>query len=369
MKEKIKKICDDFSKNNRFSGVCLVKQGDIIIFNEAYGLAHKGFNIPNRLDTMFDTASITKIFTATAILQLIEKGMLSFEDKITDIIDLKGTEIPTDVTVYNLLTHTSGIADDAEEEAGEKYSALFKDKPNYAIRNTEDFLPNFVYKKPNFKAGTDVRYNNCAFVLLGLAIEKITKKDYRTYVEANIFKPLGMKNTKFCAMDEVNINAAEGYYGCYDEKDNLVQWKKNIYSYPPIGSPDGGVLSTVKDLDIFIRKLKENVILTDKYKKMIFSPQCEFSKPFSKWKPVTTATIRNGYAFEFVEINNETFCMRKDGVNDGVGAMLSYYPQVDITIIILCNQDCNIWQMHRELQTIIYFSDINIGARHVINGK
>jgi CubicO group peptidase (beta-lactamase class C family) len=94
---------------------------------------------------------------------LIEKGLLHFEDKITDIIDLKGTEISSDVTIYNLLTHTSGIADDADEEAGEDYADLFINKPNYSIRNTADFLPQFAYKKSLFKAGTDVRYNNCAF--------------------------------------------------------------------------------------------------------------------------------------------------------------------------------------------------------------
>ena len=85
VKEKIKKICDDFSKKYNFSGACLVKQGNEVIFEQVYGLAHKGFNIPNNINTMFDTASVTKVFTATAILLLIEKGFLHFEDKITRI--------------------------------------------------------------------------------------------------------------------------------------------------------------------------------------------------------------------------------------------------------------------------------------------
>lgn len=355
MKEKIQKICDDFSKENNFSGVCLVRVENKVIFQQAYGLAHRGFNIPNNLNTMFDTASVTKIFTATAILILIEKKLLNFQDKITDIIDLKGTAIPTDVTIYNLLTHTSGIADDADEESGESYSDLFINKPNYSVRSTKDFLPQFAYKKPMFKAGTDVRYNNCAFVLLGLAIEKITGQDYRSFVSDNIFTPCGMNSTRFCAMDEVNENTAEGYFACYDENNNFVKWKKNIYSYPPIGSPDGGVYSTVNDLDMFIRKLKDNILLNSEFSNIIFSPHCKFSKPFQKWKPEPNATIRNGYAFEFVEIDGHVFCMRKDGLNDGVGAMLSYYPKVDGAIVILCNQDCNIWEMHRQIQTTLYY--------------
>lgn len=355
MKEKIQNICDNFSREKNFSGTCLVKEKDNVIFSKAYGLAHKGFNIPNTINTMFDTASVTKVFTAAAVLILIEKGLLNFKDKITDIIDLNDTEIPEDVTIYNLLTHTSGIADDADEEAGENYSDLFVNKPNYSIRNTKDFLPQFAYKKPVFKAGTNVRYNNCAFVLLGLAIEKITGQDYRGFVSDNIFNPLAMTSTKFCAMDDVNENTAEGYYACYNENNNFVKWKKNIYSYPPIGAPDGGVYSTVNDLDMFIRKLKKNELLNEEYSSMLFSPHCKFSKPFQKWKPVPNATIRNGYAFEFVEINDEVFCMRKDGLNEGVGAMLSYYPKIDTTIVILCNQDCNIWEMHRQIQTVLYY--------------
>jgi len=353
MKEKIRKICDDFSKNDDFSGTCLVKRGNDVIFSQAYGMAHKGFNIPNKLNTMFDTASITKVFTATAILILIQKGLVHFEDKVTEIIDLKGTAIRADVSIYNLLTHTSGIADDADEEAGENYSDLFINKPNYSIRNTGDFLPQFVYKEPMFKAGTDVRYNNCGFILLGLVIEKITGQDYRSFVTNNIFVPCGMVNTKFCAMDEVNTDVAEGYIGCYDENKNLIKWKKNIYSYPPIGSPDSGAYTTVNDLDIFIRKLKANMLLKTEYTNMLFSPHCEFVYSFKEWQ--LNATKRNGYAFEFVEINGNVVCMRKEGSNDGVGAMLSYYPNIDVTIIILCNQDCDIWQMHREIQTIVYY--------------
>jgi hypothetical protein len=165
-----------------------------------------------------------------------------------------------------------------------------------------------------------------------------------------------MLNTKFCAMDEVNENTAEGYIGCYDENKDLTKWKKNIYSYPPIGSPDAGVYTTVNDLDIFIRNLKENMLLDAEYTDMIFSPHCKFVKPFKNWEPIPNAAIRNGYAFEFVEINGDVFCMRKDGLNDGAGAMLSYYPKIDAAIIILCNQDCNIWQMHREIQTILYYN-------------
>ena len=87
-------------------------------------------------------------------------------------LGLSGTAISDDVTIYQCLTHTSGIGDDADEEAGEDYEALFKDKPNYSIRETSDFIPQCTTRDAVFSPGEGVRYNNCAFVLLGLVIEK-----------------------------------------------------------------------------------------------------------------------------------------------------------------------------------------------------
>ncbi len=353
MENKFKIICDEYAQSKNFSGVCMIKSNEQTYFSGAYGYANRAFHIPNKIDTKFDVASVTKIFTATAILSLIEKGSLKLSDKITDIIDLHNTEIPKDVEIRHLLNHTSGIADDAEEENGENYSDLFVESPNYAIRSCKDFLPNFAYKKPNFKAGTDIRYNNCAFILLGLAIEKITAMDCREYMAKRIFEPCAMYNTKFLAMDGINENTAEGYVGVYDENENLIGWKKNIYSYPPIGTPDGGVYTTCEDLNSFMRALVSGKILSREYTDILLTPQCQFSRK-SYWNIVPNTNIRYGYAFEFTEVDGHIFNIYKDGVNDGVAAICAFYPQLDITISILANQSCDVWEMHRKMQTVLY---------------
>lgn len=121
------------------------------------------------------------------------------------------TKIPNDVTITHLLTHTSGIADDADEEAGEKYVDLFIDKPNYSIRKCKDFIPQFAYKEPIFRAGTGVRYNNCAFALLGIVIEEVCHISYTEYVSKNIFDVCRMNNTGFYSKDHDNAAIAEGY--------------------------------------------------------------------------------------------------------------------------------------------------------------
>ena len=158
IQEEIIKIIN--KHQDSFSGCYYIKQGDKILAEGALGYANKEHKVPNHIDMRFDTASVTKLFTVVSILQLVEQGILHLEDRITDLVDLTGTKISDEVTVHHLLSHTSGIADDADEESGEDYALLFVNKPNYAIRNCCDFLPNFAYKDPVFSPGTNVRYND-----------------------------------------------------------------------------------------------------------------------------------------------------------------------------------------------------------------
>jgi len=359
MKQYMEQVFNKFKDESDFSGVCLITNGNDRILEKCSGMAHRGFLVKNNIDTMFDVASVTKVFTAAAILQLVENGMLGLDDKITEVLDLSRTKIPSDVKISQLLTHTSGIADDAEEELGENYSDLFVHTPNYSFRKLSDFLPNFVYKEPNFSAGTKCMYNNCAYILLGLVIEKLSNMDYKEYLTKYVFQPCGMNRTKFCAMDEIGDNAAENYVAVYNDCNEITGWKKNIYSYPPIGGTDGGVYTTANDLDSFIRNIDR--ILNRETKQQLFSPQCEFRNPFTRWKPELEATICNGFGFEFVEIGQKVFCIRKDGINEGVSAMLSYYPEYDANIIILSNQCDNVWELHRRLQNVLYDQYIKIG--------
>ncbi len=340
MKSKMLALFDEYMQHNNFSGVALIKQGDVPLFEYSSGFAHRGFEIKNKMTTLFDTASITKLFTAAGIVLLEARGRLSFNERIHNIIDLAGTRIPTDVEIHHLLTHTSGIADDADEEKGEDYAALFINSPNYAIRDNKDFLPSFAYKEPNFKAGTDVRYNNCAFVLLGLVIEKLTGQSYREFISENIFRSFGMDSTLFSAKDDTDPDIAEGYYIADDRKGTPV-WKKNIYSFPPIGTGDSGAYTTVYDLDRFIRHIRSSPI----FEKMLY-PQCEISRTYEQ------RIIRYGYAFEFIERQGEIFCAYKEGCNPGVCNMFCYYPGSDITFVILANQDCDVWKLHREAELL-----------------
>ena len=172
-----------------FSGVVLITQGSSQLFAGTYGYASRSWKTPNRLTTRFDTASVTKLFTAVATLQLIDQGVLAFDTTVVESLGLWDTAISREVNVYHLLTHTSGIADDAEEENGEEYADLFRTIPNYAVTETADFLPQFAYKPPNFPPGQGCRYCNCGYILLGLLIEKISGLSYRDYVRQRSSHP------------------------------------------------------------------------------------------------------------------------------------------------------------------------------------
>jgi CubicO group peptidase (beta-lactamase class C family) len=336
-----------YYEEHHFSEAAFIKGSEKIIFERAYGFAHRGFKVPNTIHTMFDTASVTKLFTAVATLQLVDRGKLRLDDRITDIIDLTGTQIPTDVTIAHLLTHTSGIADDADEELGENYEDLFIDKPNYSIRNCVDFIPQFAYKEPKFKAGTNVSYNNCAFVLLGLAIEKVSSESYRDFVTQNIFRTCGMNHISFSSKDEGDLQAAEGYAAMNNENDEVI-WKKNIYSFPPIGTSDGGAYTTVGDLDLFMRALVDRKLLSYEMTNEIMKPQSDIEQRF-EW-----GTIINGYGFHFNYDNSgKLIRMYKEGSNAGVAAMFAYYPEIDTTSVILANQTCNVWELHWKVEQLI----------------
>jgi CubicO group peptidase (beta-lactamase class C family) len=345
--DQIRSLIAKHADESGFSGVCLVKRGDDILVHEAYGFAHRGFGVPNTVHTRFDNASVTKVFTAAAILRLIVSGKVTLETQVMPFLGIDGTQISNDVNIFHCLTHTSGIADDADEEAGEVYEALFVDKPNYAIRQMADFLPQFAYKQSVFPPGEGVRYNNCAFTLIRLVIEKTTGMSYRDYVRQNVFAPAGMDGADFCAMDGVNTNLAE-HYKRIDHDDGTVEWRKNIYSYPPVGSPDGGATVTAMDLDRFMRSVVSGTLLGEEGSQLL-------QRPHVLVEQHDDCTLMNGFAFEFkLDTDGQVLRMNKEGFKAGVSSMLAYYPSIDTTVVLLANIEYSVWTMLREIETLLF---------------
>ncbi len=335
------------AQRDAFSGVALITQGSAQLFAGAYGYASRSWKIPNTLATRFDTASVTKLFTAIATLQLIERGFFAFDTPVIDFLGLRETAIAPTVNVYHLLTHTSGIADDAEEESGEDYADVWKTRPNYAVKETADFLPQFAHKPPNFPPGQGCRYCNCGYVLLGLLIEKACGLSYRDYVRQQIFAPAGMLHSDFFRMDMVNDEAAEGCDPLRDEHGVIVAWKKNIYSYPPIGSPDSGAYVTASDLDQFLRKLKAGALLSAPSVSAFFTPQV-LHHVGEEWRQMY------GYGVWFaVDGSRKVLFAEKEGINAGVSAVIRHYPDHDLNVVLLANTRQGVWEPLRAIHRLL----------------
>lgn len=339
----IKTQLGEISREENFSGVVLISKGEEDLISYASGLAHRGFKVENQMATRFDTASITKLFTAVSIFTLIEKGKLTLEDRLFDHLDLGETVISRDVTLQHLLTHTSGIGDDADEEAGESYEAVWRDKPCYGVRELKDFLPQFIYRERNFEPGEACRYNNCAFILLGLVIEKISGLNYKDFIQAHIFDKANMNASGFFSMDGIEENVAEGYAAIFADEDDekIIGYKKNIYSYPPVGGTDGGAYTTAADLKKFINALLNGKLLSKEWTDKLLSPQVEVDNNDKR-------SFHMAYGFEITKrkSDNQVICIRKEGSNAGVACDLKYYTEADTLVTILSNtDDCDIWKL------------------------
>ncbi|MGZ3623007.1 MAG: serine hydrolase domain-containing protein [Ktedonobacteraceae bacterium] len=335
-----------------FSGVVLITQGSSQLFAESYGYASRSWKVPNTFTTRFDTASVTKLFTAVATLQLIDRGVLAFDTPVIDFLGLQGTTISHEVNVFHLLTHTSGIADDVEEESGEVYADVWKTRSNYTVTETADFLPQFAYKPPNFAPGQGCRYCNCSFVLLGLLIEKVSGLSYRDYVRQHIFAPAEMLHSDFFRMDEINEDVAEGCDPLRDEQGNILAWKKNIYSYPPIGSPDGGAHSTASDLDRFLRKVKAGALLSPQSTAALFTPHVLY-RGHEAWNE-KYGYGRYGYALCFaVDDTGKVLFAEKEGTNAGVSAVVRHYSDQDINVVLLANIQNGVWEPVRMINRML----------------
>lgn len=325
---------NEFLADIEFSGVVLVRRGDQTLFESAHGLATQRWNVANALGMRFDSSAITKLFTSVAVLQQVVAGKLDLEASIHDYVDLSDTTIGRDVTLLHLLTHTSGLADDADEEAGEDYADLYVDTPNYSIFDTIDLLPFFAQKEPLEAPGIESHYINAGYVLVGLALEKVTGLSYRDYIERDVFAAAGMKDSGFFDRRDAVPNVAEGWDQAEDGS-----WESNIYKAPPIGGPDTGAYVTAEDLLRFLHALRVGVLLNPEYTSEFFTPQVEHDEE-----------TFYGLGLEFDM--NEDGSVRsyfKDGISAGASGILRHYLEEGIDVVVLSNAEEGAWDVIREL--------------------
>ncbi|HYD92214.1 MAG TPA: serine hydrolase domain-containing protein, partial [Flavobacterium sp.] len=211
----------------------LVSSRGNIIYKKAFGMADVELNVPMRTDHIFRIASITKQFTAVAILQLMEAGKLNLKDEITRFIPDYPMQGAT-ITIEHLLTHTSGIRD---------FTSIKDTVQRFKMDFTPTEVISYFQNQPmRFAPGTKYEYSNSNYFLLGYIIEKITGKTYAQYLEDHFFKPLGMANSFYGDDQKLIQNRAAGYTRGQKGIENAVA----ISMTQPYAA--GAILSTVEDL-------------------------------------------------------------------------------------------------------------------------
>ncbi|UHO39660.1 beta-lactamase family protein [Chryseobacterium capnotolerans] len=236
---------------NHFSGAVLVTKDGRVLLKKAYGWADYEWNIKNTIDTKFQLASVTKQFTAAAILLLVEKGKLSLDDKLSKFFpDYPKAD---SVTVHMLLSHTSGLAMGFKEIA---LSSMDKESAYAEIKK----IP---YE---FSPGTKSGYSNIGYYLLAKIIEKVSGEKYAVFLKKNIFEKAGMKNTGVSNNESVVEKKAKAY--CHTENGLIhnpyINWEINV--------GHDGVYSTVEDLALWDNALYGTSVLSDQMKKRMFKP-------------------------------------------------------------------------------------------------
>jgi len=320
-----------------YNGAVYVRHRGEIVLEEAFGYADLPNKRPNRLDTIFVTASAGKVFTATGILRLIERGKLQLESGIGNLLDFDLKQIDPSITVRQLLTHTSGIPDYFDESKCAKYSDLFRNFPSYNIRKNSDFIPMFIDMPMMYPRGEIFHYNQTGFITLGLIIEAVTGLPFDEYLASEVFIPCGMRQTGYHEYDRLPANCANVYI-----RDENGEYYTNIYSSGAKGTGDGGAYTTLADINSFWRGLYDGTLVSREMLHQMTSSQVSVNC--------------YGYGMWLEKIAGRHF-PHFEGCEDGVSFWSMYDETEDFLLTLISNKGDNVWKLNRAILKEFY-SDV-----------
>jgi CubicO group peptidase (beta-lactamase class C family) len=302
---RMEQIIHSYVADHKFMGSVLVARDGKTLLDKGYGFANLEWQIPNSPTTKFRLGSLTKQFTAASILLLEEHGKLKTDDPVKKYMP----DAPAawdKVTIFHLLTHTSGIPS-------------FTGFPDYRKREPETMTPQqlvdwFRDKPLEFEPGTKWNYSNSGYVLLGYLIEKISGQSYAEFVQQNIFAPLGMKDSGYDFNSAIIEHRAAGYTPGKNGPENAGFVNMTI----PLSA--GGLYSTTEDLLRWEQGLFGGKLLS----------------PASLAK--MTTPFKQDYAFGLgVATTNGHKIIAHNGGIEGFNTSLGYYPDDKLVIAVLGN--------------------------------
>lgn len=260
----IDKLMQAYYNLGKFNGTVLVAESGKVIYKKGFGLANMEWNIPNKPDTKFRIASLTKQFTSMLVMQLVEEGRIKLDGKISDYLPEYRKDIGEKVTIHHLLTHTSGIPD-------------FRFLPDLVVDlnrdpyTVDEFVKKYCSRDLEFEPGSRYSYNNTGYYLLGAIIEKVTGKAYEELLKEKILGPLGMKNSGYDHHESILMNRASGYV------KTLSGYNNAVYTEMTIPYAAGSMYSTVEDLYLWDQALYTDKLLSKEFRDVMFTPYLDNS--------------------------------------------------------------------------------------------
>ena len=310
---KVYNSANKYIKSENFIGSILVKKGDSYILNKAFGFSDKKQHYKNTIDTKYRIASLTKAFTALAIVQLKEKNLIhSYDDLIADYI----TDYPNGkkITIRHLLTHRTGIPD-------------YPSKANYShIYTPSKLIGLFKNLSLEFTPGEKFRYSNSNYALLGYLIEKVSGVSYRRYMEDNVWSVLGMHNTEYGKNTIKGKNYAKGYKTL--SQDNPLNYINMSIPYSA-----GGLVSNVSDMGIWAESFIHKTLISEE----------DYQEIFRKGE--------YGFGWSIFKIAGKKAYTHSGGI-DGFTSMIVIFPENNSFIIILSNVEGEGGKLARIIATL-----------------
>ena len=314
-----------------FSGVVRIDDGNDTMMFEAFGLAHRGFGLPNTIDTQFAIASGGKGFTALAVVSLIADGVLSLDATARSVLGPDLANIADDVTVAHLLAHRSGIGDyiDEENEDLDPYDYVLV-SPIQDLVNTDGFVVEVDGHPTKFAAGDRFSYCNGGYIVLALIAERSSGVGYHELVTERVLEPAGLQDTGFLRADEPSGRMAMGYL-------HLDGLRTNVFHLPIRGNGDGGIYTTATDMYTFWKALFDGRVVTDEW-------VAEMSRSHSE---VPENHARYGLGFWLAETGPSVMLVDADA---GVSFCSTHDPATGRTWTIVSNTTDGAWPLVRQLR-------------------
>ncbi|WP_331770447.1 beta-lactamase family protein (plasmid) [Embleya sp. NBC_00888] len=264
----------DLAARDAFSGTLLITRRGRTVLSRAYGMADRRRDVPITPDTLFALASVTKLFTAVAVAQLVQRGRLSYASTVGTYLDGLPAEIADHVTLHHLLTHTSGLGNHQQAPGFEETAATWT-TADQVMDGTLDFIRRMPL---SFPPGAADRYSNSGYHLLGTIVARVSGRSWFDYARERIFRPAGMADTDFVTAPRWRRDPGIAHPYVKQPSGERVD---DVAGRVFIGTPAGDAFSTTSDMDRFARALLRDKLLAPPFTRTLLGGKLPLGPPTS----------------------------------------------------------------------------------------